>query len=93
MQIDQTEKIFEPDLSKQKSQQLFNSKWLYNLVIKPRSTLAAILEKDRPARLIPLLVLTLLAAPAFTLLVGLISGLSLAMHAAALSPIGALKEE
>lgn len=35
--------------------------WLYTLAIKPRVTLAAILEKDRPAWLIPLVLLTLLA--------------------------------
>jgi len=39
----------------------FKTAWLYGLALKPRATLAAILEKDRPAWLIPLVLLTLLA--------------------------------
>lgn len=35
--------------------------WLLNIFIKPRATLTTILEKDRPAWLLPMLVLTVLA--------------------------------
>ena len=38
-----------------------NPTWLYTLALKPRATVAAILEKDRPVWLIPLVLLTLLA--------------------------------
>ena len=51
----------EPTRNTVKTVPAFNPAWLYTLVIKPRATLAVILENNRPAWLIPLVLLTLLA--------------------------------
>lgn len=51
----------EPTRNTVKTVPALNPAWLYTLAIKPRVTLAAILENDRPAWLIPLVLLTLLA--------------------------------
>lgn len=60
MQIESTEDSFESVQKHPTMKHRFDAKWLYQWMIKPRSTLIAILEKDRSVWLIPLLILTLL---------------------------------
>ena len=62
MQQENTDKVMGPGQGEVLALQKVESKWFVQLFIKPRATLKAILEKDRPVWLIPLLMLSVLAA-------------------------------
>lgn len=60
MQLSKPLNDFEPDRKAIKTIHTYNRKWFYTLLVKPRATLKAILDNDRPAWLMPLVLLTLL---------------------------------
>ena len=62
MQQENTDKLMKPGRGGGPALQKVDPKWFVQLIIKPRATLKAILEKDRPVWLIPLLTLSILAA-------------------------------
>ena len=62
MQQENTDKLMKPGQGGGPAPQKVDPKWFVQLFIKPRATLKAILEKDRPVWLIPLLMLSVLAA-------------------------------
>lgn len=62
MQLDNTENVIGTVRESINARQVFKPSWLFSLIIQPRSTLAAVLERDRAVWLIPLVILTTLVA-------------------------------